>query len=328
MTPEKQGLQRAGAAWLSFWFIQPALHNMAAIRIGTGLLLIYVLLVRSYDLEMQLAARLLGDPAVMGGLDRMAFRFSYFDWLERDAWLWSVHFAAIVSAVAFTLGVAPTLTGALALSFLMSYAHRNPAVVLPLDGLLMLAMVYLVLMPSGAKLSVPGGQIWPRPRPAPPQHGAGEAPPAPWSGLVLRALQIHLCILYFVSGLARLNASWLGGMALWHPQLVEKGIPFTAEALRQSPYLLTVIPTGMALFELFYGVLIWVPWLRYPVLVVALATHLSVGFLWDKLTFNLLMLALNIAFIRPAHLSVLFDRLGQLFQLGWDAMVGDTGEKG
>lgn len=325
MTTKKQGVERAGTAWLDFWFMQPALHNIAAIRFFTGLILLYILLVRSYDLEMQLASRLLGDPAVMEGLDGMAWRFSYFGWVRHDAWLWSVHFAAIAASVAFILGVAPTLTGLLSLTFVMSYAHRNPAAVLELDGLIMLGLAYLVLMPTGAKLSIPGGQIWPRPKPES-LHGSTEKPPQPWSGLVMRAFQLHLCVLYFQSGLSRLNASWLGGIALWHPRLVEKGTPFTSEALQESPYLLSLIPTGMALFELFYGVLIWMPWLRYPMLALMVIMHLSVGIFWDKLTFNLLMIAFNIAFIRPAHLSILCEQLGDLIRVGWIAMVGETRE--
>ena len=140
----------------------------------------------------------------------------------------------------------------------------------------------------------------------------------------MRAFQLHLCILYFQSGLARLNAAWLGGMALWHPRLVDKGAPFTPETLQDSPYLLSVIPTGIALFELFYGVLIWVPWLRYPVILVAVIVHLSVGIIWDKMTFNLLMIVFNIAFIPPAHLNVVCEQAGLLLRQGWQSMIGDT----
>lgn len=328
MISEKQGLERKGAAWLDFWFMPPPLHNMAILRIGWGLMLLYMLLVRSYDLEMQMASRLLGDPAVMTGLDQMALPFSFFNWLDQDWWLWSVHFGAIVAAVAFTLGVTPTVSGALTLAFLMSYAHRNPAVVLPLDGLLMLGLAYLILMPTGLKVSVPGGQIWPQPKSEQLVQATAEQPPAPWSGLVMRAFQLHLCILYFQSGLARLNAAWLGGMALWHPRLVENGAPFAPETLRDSPYLLSLIPTGMALFELFYGVLIWVPWLRYPVLAVAVVVHLSVGIVWDKMAFNMLMIVFGIAFIPPAHLGFVCEQTGLLLRQGWRSMIGETREEG
>lgn len=326
MTPEKKGLERFGSAWLDFWFVTPAMHNMAAMRVATGLVLLYVLLIRSYDLEMQLASRLLGDPAVVSGLDRMAWPFSYFNWFDGDGWLWTVHFAAIAAAAAFTLGVAPTLAGALSLSFLLSYAHRNPAVVLGLDGLLIMGVAYLTLMPCGAKLSVPGGQLWPRRKPEPRRTGETDERGAPWSGLVMRTFQLHICLMYFQSGLARLNSSWLGGMALWHPRLVEQGTPFSVDTLQESPYLLSLIPTGMALFELFYGVMIWIPWLRYPALTIAVAVHLSVGILWDKLPFNLLMIAFNIIFIRPAHLGFLVEQSSLLLRVGWESMIGDKRE--
>ena len=85
MTPDKNALERAGTAWLDFWFIPPPLYNIATMRIGTGLILLYTLLIRSYDLEMQLSARLLGDPAVMGMLDQLAWPFSFFNWSDSSA---------------------------------------------------------------------------------------------------------------------------------------------------------------------------------------------------------------------------------------------------
>lgn len=327
MTAEKNALERAGAAWLDFWFIPPPLHNMAAMRVGTGLILLYTLLIRSYDLEMQLSARLLGDPAVMSMLDQMAWPFSFFNWSDGSGWIWTVHIAAIATAAAFTLGILPTVTGFLALAFLLSYAHRNPAAVLGLDGLLLMGVAYLMLMPSGAKLSVPGGQLRPGPAPPDPRREAEEEQRVPWSGLVMRAFQLHLCVIYFQSGLARLNASWLAGMALWHPRLVEQGTPFTAETLRDAPYLLGIIPTGLALFELFFGVLIWIPWLRYPALAVAVAVHLSVGVLWDKLPFNLLMIVFSVAFIRPAHLGFILENAGLALQFGWESTFAGLRER-
>ncbi|MCZ6628155.1 MAG: hypothetical protein O7E56_07995 [SAR324 cluster bacterium] len=315
MTPEKNALKRMGGAWLDFWFPEPPLYNLALMRMGTGLVLVYVLLVRSYDLDAQLF--LLAKPSVMGALDQLAWPFSIFDWHDSSAWLWTVHIVAVTVAAAFLLGLFPLLSGALGLVFLLSYAHRNPTVLLGLDSLLIMAMAYLILVPCGLKLSVPGGQIWPRQAREPPGPRSEEPEPMPWSGLPFRVLQIHLCLLYFQAGLGKLNAAWLDGLALWHPRLLERGAPIDLDILREFPFLLEAIPAGLALFELFFGVLIWLRPLRYPVLALAVAVHLGVGIGWQQLPVNLLMIGLIVAFIRPAHANWLLEHAGQLLAFVW-----------
>jgi len=246
----------------------------------------------------------------------MAWRFSFFNWFEGQAWLWVVHVASITFAVGFLLGVYPALTGTLSLLAHLSYGHRNPAVWLGLDGLLTLALVYLIFLPTARTFAIPRVQWGPPPQP---EVRANPAEPerVPWCGVALRALQIHLCILYLQAGLANLNGAWLGGMALWHPRLVEKGTPIGTETLQAAPYLLVVIPTLLALFELFYCVFIWLRGFRHLTLACALVVHLAVGLFWEKLPFNLLMIVLNLAFLTPRPLELLFQNLSELGTLAW-----------
>ncbi|MEE8433669.1 MAG: HTTM domain-containing protein, partial [bacterium] len=144
-----------------------------------------------------------------------------------------------------------------------------------------------------------------------------EEPSAPWAGIAMRMMQVHLCILYFQSGLAKLNAGWFGGIALWHPRLVETGTPLAPEMLRDAPFLLVLIPVSLALFELFYAVFIWLRGFRHVTIVCAVLVHLSVGVLWEKLPFSLLMIAMNMAFLSPKLLDLLFGNLSALWAHGW-----------
>jgi hypothetical protein len=57
--------------------------------------------------------------------------------------------------------------------------------------------------------------------------------------------------------------------------------------------------------------------LRYPLLALALAAHLTVGLAWGLLPFNLLMLALNLVFVPAAHLEALARVMRPLFVLPW-----------
>ena len=111
--------------------------------------------------------------------------------------------------------------------------------------------------------------------------------------------------MYFQSGLSKLGTDWLAGAALWHPRWAKLGTPYSLEALQAEPYLTGLITYSLVLFELFYGVLIWVPALRYGLLAVAVFVHLSVGIWWGLLPFNLMMLAMNIVFLNTRHMEFL-----------------------
>ena len=82
----------------------------------------------------------------------MAWPFSLFDLVDADWWICTVHVAALIVVATFVMGVAPPITGLVALLCYLSYAHRNPAVFVPLDGLLIVALLYLVWTPCGKSL--------------------------------------------------------------------------------------------------------------------------------------------------------------------------------
>jgi hypothetical protein len=138
-----------------------------------------------------------------------------------------------------------------------------------------------------------------------------------WSTFPVRVLQIHLCLLYFDSALGKLSGDWLTGVGLWHPRLIEQGATLSLPTLVAHPWLTTAVTVTLLLFELFYGALIWLPRLRYGVLAAALLVHLSVGWVWNLLPFNLLMVVLNLAFLPTGHVQALLDRIRPLLVLPW-----------
>jgi hypothetical protein len=295
---------------------------LALLRIGTALVLLYVLFVRSFDLDAEFTRVAWADPVVGRALDGIAWPFSLFRWFEGGGWLWSVHVLAMVVATTLLAGLLTPLSAALSLVFQLSYAHQNPIMLLEIDGLLLLALFYLSLVPSGRVLGV-FGKVEPERPSFPPylSYLEDELPrPEPgfgWSSLVLRVLQIHLCVLYFLSALGKLSTDWLAGLALWHPRLVELGTPYALSTLLAQPYLTSLVTYPLLLFELFYGVLIWIPALRYVMLALALAVHVGVGFAWGLMPFSLMMIVLNLAFVPPAHLESLLRVVRPLLVPPW-----------
>ena len=304
-------VRRAALGWLNFWFGEMAPNTQwAFFRIGTASMTLFILFGRGSDLDPEIAQVVRANRELGMALDSIAWPFSVFLWGDGESWVWSMHVVAIVIATLLLAGILSPLMAAGSLIFQLSYAHFNPAMVLGLDGLLMLALAYLALVPSGRVLGV-FARMAPPPEPPPPRQPPQEIEePHPldrlaWSGLVMRVLQIHLCLIYFQSGLSKLATDWLAGAALWHPRWAKLGAPFTLEALQAEPYLTGLITYSLVLFELFYGVLIWVPVLRYPLMAVAVLVHLSVGIWWGLLPFNLMMLVMNIVFLNTRHMEFL-----------------------
>lgn len=310
--------------WLGFWFAVPPYALLALMRIGVGAMLLYTLVVRSFDLEVHLSAGAgWAEPGLLRQFDSMAWPFSVFGWVDGTVWLWSVHVLAIILATAFALGVLPTVTGLLSLLLQLSYAHRNPAVLVELDALLVLALFYLTIAPTGRRLALFAVRL-PEPEPYGPHREVPRTFSGTWGQLPLRLLQIHLCVLYFQSGLGKLTADWLAGSALFHPRILQLGAPLDPQLLAAEPYLAPLIAYALALFELFYGVLIWLRPLRVVVLAVAVAVHLWVGVLWDMLAFNLTMVVLNLAFLPPRYAAAAVARAEQLWLALWAMAAGRT----
>lgn len=303
--------RRAALGWLQFWFKEMAPNTQWALfRIGVAAMTLYILFGRNADLDPEIAQVIRANRELGSALDSIAWPFSVFLWGDGESWVWGMHVVAIVAATVLLAGILSPLMAAVSLIFQLSYAHFNPAMVLGVDGLLMLALAYLALVPSARVLGV-FARTAPPPEPPPPRQPHQEIEePHPldrlaWSGLVMRVLQIHLCLIYFQSGLTKLSTDWLAGAALWHPRWAKLGVPFSLEALQAEPHLTGLITYSLVLFELFYGVLIWVPALRYGLMALAVLVHLSVGIWWGLLPFNLLMLVMNIVFLKTRHMEFL-----------------------
>lgn len=312
--------ERLVQGWLDFWFGRRAEHTLAVLRIGVGLVLLYSLFIHSFDLAPHFAAQGWGELEALAGAERYAWPFSLFDWAEGTGWLWTVHLTALVVAAAFTLGVAANLTGALALVFYLSYLHRNPGIYVGLDGLLLIALAYLAVAPCGRVLALAPLRLpraWSRPRPTGSPFGEPAPAPPPWGSLVLRVVQIHLCLLYFLGGLHSLRPDWLSGRALLHPRLLARDLPLAGEAMQASPGWALAAAHVLTLLALFYGVFVWMRGFRYPVLALLALAHLVVAVMWGSGAFNLLMVVLNLAFVSEEHLEWLRLRAQPLLGLPW-----------
>jgi hypothetical protein len=168
-----------------------------------------------------------------------------------------------------------------------------------MDLFLNIGLFYLMLSPLPDSHSLEN-RIW-----------APRAPDPRMVGFFRRVLQLHLCVIYFFSGLAKcLGIDWWNGLNIW-------------AALTRPPFNVfdpnfiaswrTVLPaTGIAIcvIELGYPVFTWSRKTRPIWLGCVLGMHAAIGIVMGMYLFALIMIVLNVAAFAPTPIFVGRDRAG------------------
>ncbi len=115
-------------------------------------------------------------------------------------------------------------------------------------------------------------------------------------GFHRRVLQLHLCLIYFFSGLTKcLGAGWWNGNNLWRSLTIP---PFDVLPIHWVATLGFVLPvTGIVicLLEVTYPFLIWWQPSRKAMLFAICAMHLGIALLMGMVLFGAIMIILNLA---------------------------------
>ncbi|MFM7034373.1 MAG: HTTM domain-containing protein [Planctomycetia bacterium] len=277
--------------WNRFWFTPADPLPLAVIRIASGLLLTWSMVVWSIDVDA-----FFGD----GGWQAPANV-----WRSNDQpWQWSWYFAAqsptairvlagiaIIAAVLLTLGLFTPLAAVVSLVALVSTVNRAPLNVFGLDDTLGMLLIPLVVGPSGAALSL-DRRLWP-----------GSAGPSVRAAIALRMLQVHLCVVYFFSGCGKLlGASWWEGTALWGAAANIQYRTLDLTWLSTRPLLTNAITLATVFWEVAYPAIVWPRLTRPLALAMAVAVHLGIGLSMGMMEFGLAMIVANIAFVSAPFL--------------------------
>ncbi len=248
-----------------------------------------------------------------------------------------VHVMIVAVAVLFTIGFCTRFTTALTWFGSLCYIHRNPSTLFGVDTMMTIVLLYLMIGPSGAAFSVdnlirrwwrkakPGVVqawygFWKRPIPAAADiaPAADSAAPSVSANVAIRLLQIHLCIIYLFAGTSKLQGqTWWNGDALWLTignyefapmqfELYLKTLRFLGGHLWLFKAFLTIGGYFTLCFEIGYTFGIWRPSLRWVFLSGALVLHGLIGLLMGLKTFSLMMLVMNMAFLRKEEVMWVF----------------------
>ena len=115
-------------------------------------------------------------------------------------------------------------------------------------------------------------------------------------GFWRRVLQVHMCFIYFVGGLAKcLGSGWWNGSNLWRSLTRPPFNLISPDVLVRFKYALPILGISICLIELGYPFFIWIRKTRLFWLVCILAMHVAIGLAMGMYLFALVMIVLNLA---------------------------------
>jgi len=119
-------------------------------------------------------------------------------------------------------------------------------------------------------------------------------------GFFRRVLQLHLCIIYFFSGLTKcLGSGWWDGSNIWRALIRPPFNIIPPEILVRWKYILPMAGILICLLEIGYPVFIWLKRTRLIWLACILAMHIGIGLAMGMYLFALIMIVLNLAAFGP-----------------------------
>ncbi len=294
-----------GQAWNRFWFSPTDPATLCFIRVLAGAMLFYTHLVWSLDLQAFLGQE--GWLPVSFIRDIQGHQWSVwslFFKIEQPWMLWSVHIFALLVFFCLMLGLFSRTTAVLAFLLAVSYAHRvSPGAFFGLDKINCMFALYLMLGPCGACYSLDRIRRLRRGDTSP-------AAPSTSANVAIRLIQLHLCIIYLFSALAKMQGeNWQAGSAVWWAVANYEYQSLDATWLAGWPVLVALATHLTIFWELFYCCLIWNRFLRPIMLWMAVATHVGIAMFMGMITFGLAMLFANFSFLQPATVRRWVDPL-------------------
>jgi hypothetical protein len=309
-----RGARSLAGAWNGFWFTSADPTTLAAIRICTGLVLLFVYLACTLDLLSFIGPNSWVDGRAIDHLRNESsggkrwWGLSLWFFVQNPSAIYGLHFAFLAAIVCFTLGLFTRTMSVLVWVGHLSFIQRAFLTWSGMDTVLAMLTFYLMFAPAGAALSLDRRR----------RHG--DRPPEPsWSAnLVVRMIQIHMCVIYLCSGLGKLQgARWWDGTAVWMVMMLHEFAPVDMSWLGHLgdwPCLL-LSNLGVALTlgtEISFAFLIWNPRLRPVLLFLAILMHAGIGLFMGMGSFGAIMLTGCLSFVAPGTIRRIVENLRNL----------------
>jgi hypothetical protein len=282
---------RARSAALRFAFAPASPAPLAVLRIGLGAVLLF---------QAALVAPAFFDLAGSDGLLQGPVRGGYADprmpcigWLvgafahlgvgERPV-LVGAGLAYVFALLALTAGLWTRAAAAvvwLIHLMLMMTANRS---IYGVDELANIFLFYLIWIPSGATLSLDA------------RRRRVTAEPSEAARLALRVIQIHLCVVYLMSGVEKaLGRQWWTGDAMWRSLMLPEFNQLDFSFLAGHPWMAKAMGWTVLLLEAGYPIFIWPRRTRRPWIAATVALHAGISLFMGLHVFGGIMVVFTVA---------------------------------
>ncbi len=289
--------EELGQGWNQFWFTPSDPATLSTIRLFTGLLVVYLHATLSFDL-----IAFFGPDGLLPALEIAPLEgqtFSYLNFLSTPGELWAAHLIGLAVLILFTVGFWTRLTSILALIVFLSDVNRAPMITSLTEPIAAAVMLYLCLAPCGRRYSI-DAWLARRSRPA----AVPQDPPSDLSTMATiatRLIQVHLALLVAMMGFSKLGGEvWWVGTGMWWLVSRPESRLVDFVWLYKNPMLIDAWTHLVVLFELSFGLLIWIPVARPLLLAVGVFVWASIALVTGDLPFAMMMCVASLAFISPA----------------------------
>ncbi len=215
-------------------------------------------------------------PNIMDVAD-MLNRYGFTD--KQVLYGFTVLYAA--SVIALLCGWRPRLMAAI--TCLLHFMLNNTAIIFGygVETFTHIGLFYLIFAPSGAHLSLMRKKM---------------ADPSAMARFVLRIMQIHLCIVYFNAGIAKLEGEdWRTGQAVWYTLANSNYSNISMAWLAKVPLLAKMSTWWVLVIETLYMIFIWPRRTRRFWFWNVVIFHAFIGLFMGLYMFGLIMIIMNVA---------------------------------
>jgi hypothetical protein len=194
----------------------------------------------------------------------------------------------VIAGAALVAGVFSRASAVVAWLVHLSAAKSAGFLCYGVDNFMTIGFFYLVFAPLPDRWSV--DQRWQKARPQDRQL----------LGFWRRVLQLHLCVIYFFTGLTKASGTgWWDGSNLWRALIRPPFNVLSPEILVHWKYLFPIAGIAIALLELSYPFFIWGRRTRAIWLAGICTMHVAIGLAMGMYLFALVMVVLNLAAFAP-----------------------------
>jgi Vitamin K-dependent gamma-carboxylase len=124
-------------------------------------------------------------------------------------------------------------------------------------------------------------------------------------GLFQRILQLHVCLIYFFSGLAKsIGLGWWNGTSIWRSLTSPPYNIIPLHVLATFAPVLPLLGIGICVLEIGFPLFIWMKRTRRTWFFAILIMHIGIAFAMGLYLFSLIMIVLNVAAFGPELMSL------------------------